>query len=171
MRSDTEPVQVAKNVIASQDALITIFEQIESFFRRLEEYAEVPMTDAMKDIMVKIMVEVLEIFAIMTKEIKQGRASASIPDHMFRVADRDSERHLKMFFNKLIGRKGIEDALSKLDRLTREEVNMAAVQILKVACHIDGGVDQLIEGTFSTLAHKYHLKPEQTIRWQGNESL
>jgi hypothetical protein len=104
------------------------------------------MTEAMKDITVKIMVEVLEIFAIMTKEIKQGRASESIPHDIFPVADRDSERHLKKFFKKLIGRKGIEDALRKLDRLTQEEVNMAAVQILKVAHHIDGGVNQLIAG-------------------------
>ena len=161
-RSDIRRVQAAKDVIASQDALITIFEQIERFFRRLEEYASVPMTDAMKDIMVKIMVEVLEIFAIMTKEIKQGRASESITVDMSPIADRDSERHLKMFFKKLIGKKGIEDALSKLDRLTQEEVNMATVQILKVSHHIKDGVEavgdnvnQLIEGTFSTLAtHK-----------------
>jgi hypothetical protein len=120
----------------------------------------VPMTEAMKDIMVKIMVEVLEIFAIMTKEIKQGRTSESIPDDTFPVSDRDPERHLKKFFKKLIGRKGIEDALSKLDRLTQEEVNMATVQILKVTHHIDGGVNQLIEGAFSTFTnHKYHLKP------------
>ena len=33
------------------------------------------MTEAMKEIMGKIMVEVLGIFAIVTKEIKQGRAS------------------------------------------------------------------------------------------------
>ena len=37
------------------------------------------MTEAMKAIMVKIIVEVLDIFAIMTKEIKQGRASESVP--------------------------------------------------------------------------------------------
>ena len=43
------------------------------------------MTDAMKDIMIKIMVEVLEVFAIMTKEIKQSRASESIPDDRFPV--------------------------------------------------------------------------------------
>jgi hypothetical protein len=43
------------------------------------------MTEVMKGIMVKIMVEVLEIFAIMTKEIKQGRASESIPDNRFSV--------------------------------------------------------------------------------------
>ena len=145
-------MQAAKDVIASQDALVTIFEQIEIFFKRLEEYAEVPMTDAMKGIMVKIMVEMLELFAIMTKGIKQGRASESIPCDPFPVADRDSERHLKKYFKKLIGRKGIEDALSKLDRLTRDEVDMAIVQSLEVTQHIDGGVNQLIEGTFNTSA-------------------
>ena len=164
-RTDIGRVQAAQGVIASQDSLIIIFERIENFFKRLEQYAEVPMTDAMKDIMVKIMVEVLEIFAIMTKEITQGRASESIPDDMFLVADRDSERHLKKFFKKLIGKKGIEDALRKLDRLTQEEVNMATVQILTVSQHIKGGVEavgvevkgvgdnvnQLIEGTFTTL--------------------
>ena len=54
------------------------------------------MTDAMKDIMVKIMVEVLEIFAIMTKEIKHSRASESIPDDRFpvlTVAQRGISRH------------------------------------------------------------------------------
>ena len=49
---------MAKEVIASQDTLIYIFERIENFFKRLEEYAEVPTTGAMKDIIVKIMVEV-----------------------------------------------------------------------------------------------------------------
>ena len=156
-RSDIGSMQAAKDVIASQDALVTIFEQIEIFFRRLEEYAEVPMTDTMKGIMVKIMVEVLEIFAIMTKEIKQGRASESIPYDPFPFADRDSERHLKKYFKKSIERKGIEAALSRLDRLTRDEVNMATVQILEVSHHIDGRVNQLIEGTFATsvLSVKY----------------
>ena len=56
-----------------------------------------PMTDAMKDIMVKIMVEVLDIFAIMTKEIKQSQGSESIPDDKFPVlteAQRGFSRHL-----------------------------------------------------------------------------
>ena len=101
------------------------------------------MTEAMKDIMVKIIVEVLDIFAIMTKELEQGRASESIPDHMFRIADRDLAWHLKMFLERLIGNKGIEDALSKLDRLTQEEVNMATVQILKVTHRIESGVNEM----------------------------
>lgn len=53
--------------------LMEIFERIENFFRRLETYTEVPTTEAMKDIIVKIMAEVLGIFAMVTKEMKQGR--------------------------------------------------------------------------------------------------
>jgi ribosomal protein S8 len=60
---------------ASEEALADLFERIENFFKRLESYTEVPPTNAMTDIIVKIMVEVLNIFAIATNEIKQGRAS------------------------------------------------------------------------------------------------
>ena len=67
--------QAAKDVGASEEALAELFERIENFFKRLESYAEVPPKNAMTDIIVKIMVEVLNIFAIVTKEIKQGRAS------------------------------------------------------------------------------------------------
>ena len=81
--SHTKPTQAAKDVIASQDALVDIFGRIENFFRRLEEYIVVPTTDGMKDIMVKIMVEVLGIFSIVTKEMKQGRESESILHHTF----------------------------------------------------------------------------------------
>ena len=45
------------------------------FFRRLEIYIEVPLTMEMKDIVIEIMVEVLAILGIATKEIKQGRMS------------------------------------------------------------------------------------------------
>jgi hypothetical protein len=139
----------------------------------------VPTTGAMKDIIVKIMVEVLGIFAIVTKEIKQGRASESFPNDAFSVANGDSETYLKKYFKKLIGMKDIEDALSRLDILTQEEVKMATAQILKLAHHIKGGVEAVseevkdvgdkinraIEGMSSTFAtQKCHRKPtyEQT---------
>jgi hypothetical protein len=66
---------VAKDVQTSEDTLIDIFERVESFFRRLEIYTEVPPTPGMTDIIVQIMVEVLSILGIATKEIKQGRTS------------------------------------------------------------------------------------------------
>ena len=83
-----------------------------------------PTTEAIKDIVVKIMVELLEIFAIMTKEIKRGRTSELVPDYMFPVVDRGLERSHKNLF----GRTGIEDALSRLNRLMQE-----AVEIMKAA--------------------------------------
>jgi hypothetical protein len=67
--------QAATDVRASQDTLIEIFERIGNFFRRLETYTAVPPTPGMMDIIAKIMVEVLSILAIATKEIKQGRTS------------------------------------------------------------------------------------------------
>jgi hypothetical protein len=67
--------QAAKDVRASQDTLIDVFERIENFVRRLETYAEVPPTAEMMDIIMKIMVEVLSILAIATKETKQSRTS------------------------------------------------------------------------------------------------
>ncbi|KAH9070682.1 hypothetical protein EDB83DRAFT_2550853, partial [Lactarius deliciosus] len=91
---NTELSQAAKDVVASRDALFDIFERIESFFRRLETYIEVPTTEAMRDIIVTIMVEVLGILAIVTKEMKQGRA--------------------RTYLKKLFGRTDIEDALSRL---------------------------------------------------------
>jgi len=72
-------LQAAKDVAASRDTLLDIFDRIEGFFRRLETYVEVPTTDAMRDIIIKIMVEVLGIFGTVTKEIKQNLASTSIP--------------------------------------------------------------------------------------------
>ena len=67
--------QAAKDARASQDTLIDVFDRIEMFFRRLEIYTEVPLTTEMMDIIIQIMVEVLSILGIATKELKQGRLS------------------------------------------------------------------------------------------------
>ena len=75
----TDVCQAAKDVYASEEALADLFECIENFFKRLETYTEVSPTDAMNDMIIKIMVEVLNIFAIATKEMKQGRASMYYP--------------------------------------------------------------------------------------------
>ena len=61
--------------------LIDIFVRIEGFFQRLESYTEVRPTVAMSDVIVKIIIEVLSILAIATKEIKQGRSSELIDVH------------------------------------------------------------------------------------------
>ncbi|KAH9999587.1 hypothetical protein BJV74DRAFT_794486 [Russula compacta] len=117
----------AKDVHNSQNALAEIFERIECFFRRLETYTEVSPTTAMIDIIVKILVEVLSILAIATKEIRQRRP--------------------KKYLMKLIGKNDIEDALKRLDQLTQEEARMATVEVLKVTHRVDDNVKVLIDGT------------------------
>ncbi|KAI0294601.1 hypothetical protein B0F90DRAFT_1756498 [Multifurca ochricompacta] len=107
----------ARDVSASHDALIDLFERIESFFKRLETYTEVPPTMAMTEIIVKIMVEVLSILAIATKQIKQGRT--------------------KKYMKKLVGRTDVEDGLKRLDKLTQDEARMATTQLLKITHNVN----------------------------------
>ena len=74
--------------------LMDIFVRIESFFKRLESYTEVPPTTAMADVIVKIMIEVLSILAIATKEIKQGRSSEYIDLRILFALDLLSSRKI-----------------------------------------------------------------------------
>jgi hypothetical protein len=67
--------QAAKDTSASQDKLIELFNRIEHFFGRLEIYTGITPTTAMTHIIIEIMVEVLTILAIATKEVKRGRLS------------------------------------------------------------------------------------------------
>jgi hypothetical protein len=73
--------QAVTAVIAAQSGLVDLFERIENVFRRLEVYIGVPPTVGMTDKIVKVLVEVLCILAMVTKEIKQNRASESIPSY------------------------------------------------------------------------------------------
>jgi hypothetical protein len=74
----TDIFQVAKALGAShcisQSALPELFQLIERFFIRLDTYTKVPPTLKMKEIMVKVMAEVLSVLAIATKELEQGKA-------------------------------------------------------------------------------------------------
>jgi hypothetical protein len=72
---DSHGPQAAKDTDASQQELIELFSRIEHFFRRLEIYTGITPTVAMRDMIIEIMVEVLTILAIATKEVKRGRLS------------------------------------------------------------------------------------------------
>jgi superfamily II DNA helicase RecQ len=67
--------QAVKAVRATRGVLVDLFERLENVFKRLETYTDVPPAAAMQDMILKIMVEVLSVLAIVTKEIKQGTAS------------------------------------------------------------------------------------------------
>ncbi|KAI9454093.1 hypothetical protein F5148DRAFT_448005 [Russula earlei] len=123
----------AKDVRASQDTLVDIFERIECFFRRLETYTEVPVTPEMTDIIIQIMVEVLSILGIATSEMKDGR--------------------MRKYAKKLVGRTDLEDALHRLDKLTQEEARMATTEVLKVTHTVDKNVRGVSENMV-TIDHR-----------------
>ncbi|KAH9969705.1 hypothetical protein BC827DRAFT_25282 [Russula dissimulans] len=115
----------AMDMDASDDVLVDLFGRIENFFRRLEAYTEVRPTAAMMDIVVNIMVEVLTILGIATKEIKERRA--------------------KKYMKKLLGKNDIESALKRLDALTQEEARMATVEVLKMMRGVDDKVNVVLD--------------------------
>jgi len=55
-----------------------MFERIEAFFRRLDIYTEVAPNSGMVDTITAILVEVLNVLAIATREIEQSRMSKSL---------------------------------------------------------------------------------------------
>lgn len=59
----------------SDDALVDLLESIEHFLNRLNIHAKIPTTTALTEISVKIMVEILSTFALVTKHIKQKQPS------------------------------------------------------------------------------------------------
>ncbi|KAH9080600.1 hypothetical protein EDB83DRAFT_998212 [Lactarius deliciosus] len=119
----------AKDAIASYDTLASLFEQMQGFLQRLGVYSGVPLTPAMTEVLGKIMAEVLFIFALVTKEMKQSR--------------------FKIYLKRLVGWTDIEDALKRLDMLTQEEMRMAVARNLEVTHNVDNNVRAIKEGTLS----------------------
>ena len=110
------------------------------FFKRLETYTELTPTAAMTDIITEIMVEVLTIFGIATKELRRGSASE------FPIACLESALNflgIGKFLRKLAGRSDLEDALKKLDRLTQEEARMAIAENLRGTHNVHYSVDEI----------------------------
>ncbi|KAH9978330.1 hypothetical protein BJV74DRAFT_141737 [Russula compacta] len=105
-------LSAVKDVSASYDALVELFESTLSFLKRLDIYTKIPLTTGMTEIIVKILIQVISTLAVATKQIKQGR--------------------LKKFGKKLFRDNEIETVLHRLDRLTPEEAQMTAVQTLMV---------------------------------------
>jgi hypothetical protein len=96
----------------------------------------------MTDAIVKVMVEVLSILAIATKEINQRRASELIPgDKQILSAYCSSETFLK----KLVGRADIEDALRRLEEVTLEEARMASAESLKAIHGVGSNVQDALK--------------------------
>ena len=80
----------------------------------------------MTEILVKIMVELLSVLALATKQIKKGRFSKCSVTCILLVIHCATEK----FTKKFLGEKEIEDALHRLNRLIEDEIQMTVTQTL-----------------------------------------
>ncbi|KAH9020241.1 hypothetical protein EDB84DRAFT_578605 [Lactarius hengduanensis] len=133
-------LSVAKDVRASHDALVELFERIESFFKRLGVYTQISLTTEMAGVLVKIMTEVLSILSIATKEVKRKRA--------------------RIYFRRFLGRTDIEDALKRLDGLIQEEVRMAIAQTMNDAKNANDNIDKMKWDQIEQLVRKWFSPPD-----------
>ena len=120
------------------------FERIKIFFRRLEDYPEVPPTTEMMVIIIRIMVELLTILGIAKTEIKQSRIGGQFSPSNSPLTEQCTVKFLKKLIR--VGRTDMEDALKRLDELT-EEARMAVVRNLE-ATHT---VNESVRGVANTV--------------------
>jgi hypothetical protein len=77
--------QAVKDVSTGYGALVHLLESIEQFMNRLNIYTRLPSTEAMIEMIVKIMVELVSMLALMTKQIKQKRPSEFVAFYILLV--------------------------------------------------------------------------------------
>ena len=62
---------------ASHDVVLDIFERMDNFFKRCKVYIQSSPDTELAEVLVKVVVKVMNILSIATKEISQNRASES----------------------------------------------------------------------------------------------
>jgi hypothetical protein len=139
---DERVCQAASGVTSSYDALLELFECLASFLKRLEIYTTIPPTPILTEVIVKIMVKLLLVLALASKQIKQGRFSKCTLVYIRFVAQCAAEK----FTKKLLGESEIETVLQRLDRLTHDEARITVAQTLGVVHGLVESVKVVMEG-------------------------
>ena len=119
----------------------------------------------MMDGIVNIRIEVLSILGILTKEAGQGRTSRSF------LVDFTPKIQLlaEKFFKKLVGKKDVEDALQRLDKLTLEVARQAETEIQVLAVARRNDEIRVVDNRAEDL-HNIAQSSQQGGKIQGHES-
>jgi hypothetical protein len=131
--------------MADNETLIDLFGRIQYFLQRLKTYIEMPLTDGFTELLGKIMAQLLHILALSTKAMTKGRTGKLSLNLCTFLAEYGSEKLLK----KLFGGTDVDDALERLDKLTKEESLMTAAENLGIAHRIEGEVQVIKSVTLS----------------------
>jgi hypothetical protein len=117
----------------------------------------------MTDIIIKIMVELLSVLALATKQISQGRFSEYAVAYKLPVAQCVTEK----FAKKLLGDSEIEAVLQRLDRLTQDEARMTVAQTLGVVHSLVGNMKVVMEGAECMRDCSQIFFRTCSVRWKG----
>ncbi len=134
-----------RDFIASYKTLVDLFERTQFFLQRLYQYTTAPLTPEMMELLAKIFGQVLSVLAFSTKAMKESRISMSIHFGWSFLAEYTTGKFMK----KLVGKTDVEDALQRLDMLTKEENLMVVARTLGVSHRIDdniSGIKEVIRG-------------------------
>jgi hypothetical protein len=128
----------------------------------------VPLTDDIVELLGRIMAQVLSILALSTKAMMNGRISES--NYLFytsSLVDGITEK----FLRRLTGRTEVEDAVVRLDMLTKEESLMMVARNLEVAHRVDEKSDatkvliENIDGNIKAIDHNLKTTKDGTQRF------
>ena len=70
---------------------------------------------------------------------------------------------IEKYLKKLIGKKEMEDALNRLDKLTQDEARMATAEILRLTRIVDNKVTTVVNGKRHVSNSKYLVLNARTL--------
>jgi len=83
--------QAAKGIEFGKDAVVDVLESVERLFRHLDIYTRIPHSLDLDEMVVKIVMELLSILALATKQLTRGQMSESILADVFLYPTQCSE--------------------------------------------------------------------------------
>ena len=96
----------------------------------------------MKDLIIKILVELISVLALASKQIKQGRLSKYALTYIVFVTQCVAVKFAKM----LLRETEIKTVVQRLDRLTQDEARMIAAETFGVVHGLMGNITVVMEG-------------------------
>jgi len=133
----------ARRVSSSYDMLMDLFQCFENYLGRLRILTEIPAS--MSGILIKIMMELLGVLGLATRQIKQGRFSEFI---LTTMVSSWLMWCAENFAKKLLGENEVEAVLHRLDRLTMEESRMTAAQTMEVVHGLFNNMKEVMDGMY-----------------------
>ncbi|EMD33441.1 hypothetical protein CERSUDRAFT_98547 [Gelatoporia subvermispora B] len=126
-------LKATKDVSASYDSLVDLLSCVSKFLERLPIYTAMSLTMPMREIIVKMLANMISILALATKEVRQGR--------------------LNKYVRTLLGDTHVEDALKELTRLSSRETQMIGVESLRLTYGLAVTLDKLMHGKEGSIKH------------------